>query len=326
MPKVSVIVPIYRVEDHISRCANSLFRQTLDDIEYIFIDDCTPDRSIDILYDVLQYYPHRKLQTKVLKMERNSGQAVVRRYGVSMSTGEFIIHCDSDDWVEIEMYEQLYKIAKEYHSEVVCCDYILTDGKNENRLIKQVIPNDNVEIVHSLLLGEIHGSLCNKLVHRRLYEEMAIFPTDSMREDLVLMVQILFNANGVSYMPYPYYNYYINPTSITNTTDLISLANRSWQSVRNIYHVETLLYQYGLKERFANEISLAKFMIKDQASQLTMSRQWRKQWNKMFPELTLLDLINIPVSWKFKVKFVIIYLGVFVIINRILNLFTYKKD
>ena len=62
MPKVSVIIPVYGVEKYIERCARSLFKQTLDDIEYLFIDDCTPDDSVDVLRNVLEEYPNRKSQ------------------------------------------------------------------------------------------------------------------------------------------------------------------------------------------------------------------------------------------------------------------------
>ena len=81
MPKVSVIVPVYGVEKYMERCARSLFEQTLDDIEYLFIDDCTPDRSIEILQQVLEEYPHRKPQVTIHRMEQNSGQAAVRKWG-----------------------------------------------------------------------------------------------------------------------------------------------------------------------------------------------------------------------------------------------------
>ena len=75
MPAVSVIVPVYKVEPYIARCARSLFGQTLKDIEYIFIDDCTPDRSIEVLREVLEEYPERKEQVRIFRMPENGGQA-----------------------------------------------------------------------------------------------------------------------------------------------------------------------------------------------------------------------------------------------------------
>ena len=128
MPKVSVIVPVYGVEKYIDRCARSLFEQTLDDIEYLFIDDCTPDRSIDILQQVLDEYPQRKPQVVIHRMEKNSGQAAVRKWGMQNATGEYVIHCDSDDWVDTDMYRAMYEKAKEEEADVVVCDYFVHDG------------------------------------------------------------------------------------------------------------------------------------------------------------------------------------------------------
>ena len=76
-PKVSIIVPIYRVEEYIERCAESLFAQTFDDIEYIFVDDCSPDKSVEILQRTLEKYPHRKRLTRIERLSSNSGLPAV---------------------------------------------------------------------------------------------------------------------------------------------------------------------------------------------------------------------------------------------------------
>ena len=77
MPKVSVIVPVYNVENYMERCAVSLFEQTLDDIEYLFIDDCTPDHSIEILRATLERYPSRRERVRIISMASNSGLPAV---------------------------------------------------------------------------------------------------------------------------------------------------------------------------------------------------------------------------------------------------------
>ena len=84
MPKVSVIIPVYGVEKYIERCARSLFGQTLDDIEYLFIDDCSPDKSVEILEHILLEYPQRRDKVIIHRMEHNSGQAKVREWGMRM--------------------------------------------------------------------------------------------------------------------------------------------------------------------------------------------------------------------------------------------------
>ena len=78
MPKVSVIVPVYNVENYIERCATCLFKQTLDDVEYIFIDDCSPDRSIELLRNIISQFPNRSGSVRIVKMPTNSRQAQAR--------------------------------------------------------------------------------------------------------------------------------------------------------------------------------------------------------------------------------------------------------
>ena len=110
--KVSVIIPVYGVEKYIERCAISLFEQTLDSIEYIFINDCTPDKSIDILKGIIAKYPKRAPHVRILNMLRNSGQAAVRITGLKNTKGNYIAHCDSDDWVDKNFYEIFSRLSK----------------------------------------------------------------------------------------------------------------------------------------------------------------------------------------------------------------------
>ena len=100
MPKVSVVIPVYGVEKYIERCARSLFEQTLDDIEYIFVNDCTKDRSIDILNEVINDYPARKQQIRIVHHKENKGLPFARQSGWQVATGEYVANCDSDDWVD----------------------------------------------------------------------------------------------------------------------------------------------------------------------------------------------------------------------------------
>ena len=104
-PKISVIILVYQTESYIKRCAKSLFEQTLNEIEYIFVNDCTKDKSIERLKEVVKDYPQREPYVKILNLEQNRGQAFARQYGIKHATGDYIIHCDSDDWITPDMYE-----------------------------------------------------------------------------------------------------------------------------------------------------------------------------------------------------------------------------
>ena len=128
MSKVSVIIPVYNVERYIERCVRSLFEQTLIDMEYIFVDDCSPDNSINILESVLEEYPNRKSQVKIIRHLENKGLPIARKTGIDNSTGDYIIQCDSDDWVDKDMYKAMYNMAVNTHSDVVVCGYYVSDG------------------------------------------------------------------------------------------------------------------------------------------------------------------------------------------------------
>lgn len=110
--KISVIIPIYNVERFITRCAISLMKQTLkEDVEFIFVDDATPDRSIDLLQEVINQYPERRNQVRLIRHAKNKGLPAARNSGLKVAVGEYIFHCDSDDWLELDMLETLYDVA-----------------------------------------------------------------------------------------------------------------------------------------------------------------------------------------------------------------------
>lgn len=246
MPKVSVIIPVYGVEKYIERCARSLFEQTLDDIEYIFVDDCSPDKSIAILENIIkEYLPRLKKEHKNVRIERlskNCGLPNVRRYGINLATGDYIAHCDSDDWVDVHMYEEMYNKAIEEDADVVVCDFCSTDCENE-QYSKGLISKERENVIVDVLLWRIAGCLWNKLVRRKEYTDHdLIYPTHNMGEDAALIVQILWNAKRISYLPEPFYYYYMNQTSITkNVSDDNKIRQRFLQATANVEIIEQFL-------------------------------------------------------------------------------------
>ena len=122
VPKVSVIITIYNREKYIEDCARSLFEQTLDDVEFIFVDDASTDNSVMILRELLKNYPKRRSMTKIICLEKNGGRAFARQTGIDNVTGEYVIHVDSDDWVDLDMLEKLYEKAKETYADIVGCN------------------------------------------------------------------------------------------------------------------------------------------------------------------------------------------------------------
>lgn len=160
--KVSVIIPVYKVEKFIGRCVKSLMEQTLQDVEYIFVDDASPDGSIVILRNVLADYPERSNHVKILTHTENKGLPAARNTGLSVAQGEYIFHCDSDDFVEVNMLEQLYHKVTETDVDIVWCDWYLT-FENSERYMKQPAYNTPLEALKAMLGGAMKYNVWNKL-------------------------------------------------------------------------------------------------------------------------------------------------------------------
>ena len=130
MAKVSVIVPVYGVEEWLERCLNSLVNQTLEDIEIIVVNDGSPDNSQAIIDRFEKEYPN-KVKGYI---KENGGLSDARNYGIPYATGEFVAFVDSDDYVDVTMYEKLYNEAKEKDAEIVVCGYFKVNEESARAL------------------------------------------------------------------------------------------------------------------------------------------------------------------------------------------------
>ena len=218
MPKVSVIVPIYNVAMYVEKCARSLFEQTLDDMEFLFIDDKSTDNSIDILLHTLANYPNRIAQTRVLAMPSNGGQAAVRRYGMLEATGDYVIHCDSDDWVDLDLYELMYNKAITENADIVVCDEVLQYNDCQKIVLERELSHSCRNVIANWYSNILGLFLHNKLVRRELYVKYDVYPWDglNMWEDNGLIARLLYYGGTVSQIRNVYYHY--NRTNINATT------------------------------------------------------------------------------------------------------------
>lgn len=304
MSKVSVIIPVYGVEKYIERCVRSLFEQTLDDIEYLFIDDCTPDRSIDILKQVLEEYPHRKCQVVIHRMEQNSGQAKVREWGMRNATGEYVIHCDSDDWVAMDMYRLMYDEAKRIDADIVMCGYKVTDGQTVfSEYYHQQI--DKTKLVSSLLTLHEAWSVWNKMCKRTLYDNDIVYPSLAMGEDMVLTTQLVLKAQRIGIIDKALYNYFYNPNSITKIRSESSRYKHWKDSVENAKTVISIFQTKGLEDKYANELGYLKFLQKNLAGDLARKKKYSKEWLEMFRDINRKAFFNPYISNSRKLNFLV---------------------
>ena len=151
--KVSVIVPVYGVEKYISKCLNSLVNQTLNDIEIIVVNDGTKDNSQKIIDEYVKKYPD-KVKSFI---KENGGQGSARNYGLKQATGEYIGYVDSDDYVELDMYEKLYNKAINDNLDIaICGNYnVSEDYKNKKIDLEHINYEDNK--INALLGKKLYG-------------------------------------------------------------------------------------------------------------------------------------------------------------------------
>lgn len=301
MPKVSVIVPIYNVERYVERCVRSLLEQTMQDMEFIFVDDCTPDKSVSIIKDVVIDYPERQAQVQFVRHTQNSGSATVRNSGLKKATGEYVIFCDSDDWVEKDMYRTMYEKAFETGADVVVSDFISDFGCRSSVSV-QCCPNDNVECVRRMLSGKLHCSTWNKLIRRKLYLENDIhFPDGiNMWEDVLTMIPIFYYSCNIVHVHQAYYHYVqYNEDSYTKSMKYSSLLNE-------IQAVDYLSSFFNIRNdyRFNREFCFTKLTVK-QNLLLHCPHEKQAEFNKMFPEANkyILSYSTMSIYWRIALLF-----------------------
>lgn len=219
--KVSILVPVYNVERYIARCAESLFNQTHNDIEYLFVDDCTPDRSIDVLRSVVGRYPRRKGQVRILRNAANSGIGAVRQRLIDESTGECVTFVDSDDYLPPRAVELLCAEMERSGADMVdgAWQRVTQDGVSPAILPYQ--GHDTRRYLGLMLCQNIVSNrMWGRLYRRRLFTDNGIRLTPGIdyAEDYSVMSRVLFYASR-SFINDPVYFYSDeNAASYTHTT------------------------------------------------------------------------------------------------------------
>ena len=231
-PAISVIIPLYNAEMYISECLDSLLAQTFQDFEIIVVDDCSTDKSVEIVESYKEKFNER---IKISKTEENSGTAgyVPRNIGFSLASGEYVFFADADDYLLDSALETLYKSAKEYDAEVVYVsvrykfenpDEILTVKDGEGRRLSKegledkttLIIDSQAENIQKLPLAGNFLEPWSKLVRRDfLIKNKITFPEVIISGDYLWTIDIYCHVKRLLRLPIPVYFYRIHEKSAT---------------------------------------------------------------------------------------------------------------
>lgn len=278
-PKVSVVVPFYKVEAFIGRCVQSLMGQTLREVEFLFVDDASPDGSREI---VSQMIGASGRDARILVHEKNKGLPAARNTGIEAARGEFIYHCDSDDYVEPTLLEELYRAAKDAGADYTYCDFFLDFGTGRRRLSNPDYTEPERLVKEGFLAGQMKYNVWNKLVSRTCYENPTPirFPAGhGMGEDMT-MILLAMRAHRCAQVPRPLYHYmqtnegsFVHAALSTERLDDIRFnANRVFDALDQ-WPVEgkarhKAFFQLNLKLPFLLSGSLAQYRL----------------WRQLYPE------------------------------------------
>ena len=220
MIKVSVILPVYGVAEYIEACTRSLLAQTLEEVEFLFVDDHGPDDSIAIMQRTIQDHP-RAGQFRVLTPDHNLGAGMARNFGIAQAQGEYISFIDPDDTVEPDMLEVLYNKARELDADICCCymQKCFPDGSDGDLLVNPHVAEGSLTHDSRAFVLTRYVSLFASMIYRRqmVMDNEIRFPEDRAADDSYFVSCVWMKAASVAYVDRTLYHYLIRPGSVTTT-------------------------------------------------------------------------------------------------------------
>ncbi len=279
MPKVSVVIPVYNVVNFIERCSRSLFEQTLDDMEFIFVDDASSDDSIRILQETLDDYPQRKSQIHIVHHISNLGQNAARTNGLRVATGDFIAFCDSDDYVAIDMYKSLYEKAIKEKADVAYCDFFMAYS-SYNEYYNTLKWCSDRTIFLKQYLSQGWSVLWNMIISRELLLAHNLYSLERLTycEDFYLTVRILFYANKIAKVNDALYYY----NRMNNSSIMHNMNDKTANDERKVY-LSTIEFfaSKGVLTNFQREMS---WRILKNKQDLVLNPNRHQEFMNIYPE------------------------------------------
>ena len=217
--KISVIIPVYKVEAYLDRCGRSVVNQTHENLQIILVDDGSPDRSAAMCDE----WATKDNRIQVIH-QKNSGLSGARNSGLDVAEGEYVVFVDSDDYIKNTMIEALLQLCTSHQAEVAICDYMRFSGegvteeqlKISNAKEKKIQVHNQMEAIKQLhgWNGEMYTVAWNKLYKRSLWQGIR-YPVGKINEDEFTTYKILYHAKNVVVTNQMYYYYFYNSNSIT---------------------------------------------------------------------------------------------------------------
>ena len=288
MARVSYIVPIFNTERFIGRCVRSLMMQTYPNIDYIFVDNGSTDGSVDILRETVSHYTDRQSRVKIIENGINRGAATARNQGIDVSTGDYVMFADSDDYVDADCVETLVAEAEKNNADIVYCNYYETDERYGDKLTNQNCGIEPIGCICCMFTGEMHGSTWNKLYRKRflIHAGQRFVDGADLCEDVGWNLRLMACNPKLAYVPKAFYHYVqFNPHSITQSLAYCSFSrSRCLQRIKNVDVACRFIEEKGMMsiEKIRKSSRQWKLLAKD--GLIGDNIYSLKRWMVTFPE------------------------------------------
>lgn len=257
--KVSILVPVFKVEAHIEKCAVSLFCQTFESIQFIFVNDCTPDCSIEILEKTLLRYPLRKNQVKIINHKQNLGIGATRNSLLKAASGEYILWVDGDDYISADAVEKLIEVAESSDADLITSDsYFFYKGEGKTEIFKQNFPKESKHYIEALARHQVRAALWGTLSKRSLWvdNKIEIQGTSRFGEDYFATVQLFYFASKIKCVQLPFYFY--NQTNLNAYTKGYKSENHFISTIQLFDNLSTFFKNKNTSEQYNSFLSIAR--------------------------------------------------------------------
>lgn len=239
---ISILVPIYGVEKFIEKNARSLFEQTLNsNIEFIFVDDSSPDNSVDILKKVIKDYSFRNSQIKIVYNKHNVGIRKTREIAIDLAEGLYIYWIDGDDWLEDEnALKDLLELALSTNADIIEADFKIINQHEETYVSISRNYKDKTKLIQNIIEKKSNITLWNKLIRRSLYSEKGLIVNDKINngEDYTTLPKLFFYSKKYAKLNRATYNY--NQLN----SNAFSSNRKNWANLDSMIYANRDLYVF----------------------------------------------------------------------------------
>lgn len=277
--QVSILVPIYKVEKHIEKMLDSIFCQTYPNIDYVFVNDCSPDNSLQVLKDTIEKHNVGTDRYTIIDHAQNEGIAVSRADCLANAKGEYVFFVDSDDWIEKDAVEKMVKATNGGTVDIVGCDFMKDFLSEETTYHHENYADSCKENMIQCLNYDIATVLWKLLIRRSLFENFTITPHVDIVEDYIMSVKLYYYAKSFIALPQAFYHYVQYNQARVSLQSLWSVT----MHIKGVEEVEAFLREKGLyNAQTEHKLMLRKFNIK--SNFLTKHLLDYEAYKNTFPE------------------------------------------